>query len=64
MQTITLKQARLLKELSQEHMASVLGVHVQTYRKLEENPGMVTINQAKLLSAELGISYDDIFFGE
>lgn len=60
---ITLKLARLAKNKSQEDMAKILGVHVQTYRKLEENPDEATISQAKILSDSLGISYDDIFFG-
>lgn len=62
MESITLKQARLLREKTQEYMANLLGIHVQTYRKLEENPDEVTIGQAKLLSKDLGFSYDVIFF--
>lgn len=62
MESITLKQARLLREKTQEHMANLLEIHVQTYRKLEENPDEVTIGQAKLLSEDLGFSYDTIFF--
>ena len=61
MESITLKQARLLREKTQEHMANLLGIHVQTYRKLEENPDEVTIGQAKLLSEDLRFSYDTIF---
>ena len=57
-----MKQARLLKEKSQHEMADLLEVHVQTYRKLEENPDLTTIGQAKKISKYLGVSYDDIFF--
>lgn len=64
MESISLKHARLLREKTQEHMANLLGVHVQTYRKLEENPDEVTIGQAKVLSEELGFSYDTIFFSK
>ena len=60
--SLTLKQARLLKEKTQEYMAEKLNIHVQTYRKLEENPEEVTIRQAKIICAELGQSYDTIFF--
>lgn len=60
--SLTLKQVRLLKEKSQHDLAEMLGVHVQTYRKLEENPDLVTIGQAKKLAKYLGISYDEIFF--
>lgn len=62
METLTLKQARLIREKSQDYMADLLGIHVQTYRKLEENPEEVTIKQAKLISVALGFSYDMIFF--
>lgn len=64
MDGITLKQARLLREKTQEAMAALLGVHVQTYRKLEENPDEVTVGQAKVIAAELEFSYDTIFFNK
>lgn len=61
---LTLKQTRLIKEKTQDEMAQMLGVHVQTYRKLEENPENVTIGQAKKISSFLEISYNDIFFAD
>lgn len=61
---LTLKQSRLIKEKTQDEMAQILGVHVQTYRKLEENPENVTIGQAKKISSFLDISYNDIFFAD
>lgn len=59
---LTLRQARRLKEKTQEELAELINVHVQTYRKLEESPDLVTIGQAKKISDFLGISYDEIFF--
>lgn len=59
---LSLKQVRLVKGKTQEEMAKKLGVHVQTYRKIEESPEEATIKQAKQISSFLGISYDDIFF--
>jgi DNA-binding XRE family transcriptional regulator len=59
---LTLKQARRLKEKSQEDMAEVLKIHVNTYRRLEENPNNTTIEQAKKISSYLEIPYDKIFF--
>ena len=41
---LSLKQIRLVREKTQDEMAEKLGVHVQTYRKLEENPDEVTMN--------------------
>ena len=62
MEDISLKQARLLREKTQDYMAELLGIHVQTYRKLEQNPDSVTIGQAKVISKNLGFPYDTIFF--
>lgn len=59
--SVTLKQARVLKEKTQDEMASLLRIHVQTYRKLEENPETVTVGQAKVISRFLDIPYNDIF---
>lgn len=59
---LSLKQHRLVKGKTQEEMAIMLGVHVQTYRKLEENPEEVSIKQAKMISKFLGVPYNDIFF--
>lgn len=43
-------------------MANLLGVHVQTYRKLEENPEDISIKQAKKIAEYLGVPYNDIYF--
>lgn len=59
---LSLKKTRLLQEKSQKEVADFLGVHVQTYRKLENKPDSATIGQAKAISKFLGVSYDDIFF--
>lgn len=59
---LSLKQHRLVKGKTQDEMATMLGVHVQTYRKLEENPEEVTIKQAKMIAEYLGVPYNDIFF--
>lgn len=61
---LSLKQMRLVREKTQDEMAEKLGVHVQTYRKLEENPDEITIRQAKIIADFLDVSYDDIFFAQ
>ena len=61
--TLNLRQARRLKDKTQDEMAELLKMHVQSYRKLEENPGLVTIEQAKKIADFLGFTYDEIFFG-
>ena len=59
----TVKQARLLANKTQEDMADILGIHVQTYRKLEHNPTEITIGQAKIIAEITGVSVNHIFFG-
>lgn len=59
---VNLKQARKLNEYSQQQIADLFGIHVQTYSKWEENPDIVKVGDAKKLSKIFGISYDDIFF--
>ena len=60
--TLSLRQARRLKEKTQDEMAKLLKVHVMTYRKIEENSDLATIEQAKKISEYLGVTYDEIFF--
>ena len=61
---LNLRQARRLKEKAQDEMADLLNIHVQPYRKIEENPDNTTIGQAKKIADFLGIPYDDIFFAD
>jgi len=60
----SLKQARLIKGLTQKEVAEKLGVNRDTYRRLEKYPDETTIKQAKLLSEILDMSYDFIFFND
>lgn len=61
---LTLKKARLLKGFKQSELAERLGVHVQTYRKMEKHPDTVTIGEAKKICEILDVSYDYIFFNQ
>lgn len=63
MGNFTLRQLRLAKEISQEKMAEELGIHRNTYASLEENPGKISIDQAKAIALILEVSVDAIFFG-
>lgn len=60
----SVKQARLLAEKTQEQLADSLNIHVQTYRKIEKDPGSATIRQAKQIAKITGIPLNEIFFGE
>ena len=49
MNSFSLKQARLYRAKTQADMAKLLGIHIETYRKLEINQNTVTIEQAKVI---------------
>ena len=51
---LNLRQARRIREL--------LNVHVQTYRKIEENPDLATVEQAKKIAQYLNLPYNENFF--
>lgn len=59
---LTLEEWRRAKKISQEQMAGLIGVHVNTYRAWEENPGEMRLSKAALIAEELHISLDDILF--
>ena len=59
-----LKEARKNAKMTQEAVAGELGVSRPTYQKMESNPGCVTIEDAKKLSALFGVSVGDIFFSD
>lgn len=57
-----LREARR-SSYSQEQVASVIGVSAPTYRKLEENPELLTLEQAEKLAIYLGCDQKE-FFGQ
>lgn len=59
---LTVKQHRLIREISQEEMAEKVGIHVQTYRAWEENPEKISIAKAKKIASAFDISINEIFF--
>ena len=52
--SMTIKQLRLAKEISQEQMAAICDVHRNTYAVWEENPDKISIKDAKLIAKALG----------
>lgn len=60
----TLKQARLLADLTQKEVAEILGVHIQTYMKWERNPEEMSIGTAKQFSRIVKREFEEIFFDE
>lgn len=59
---LTLDEWRRVKKISQEQMAELIGVHVNTYRAWEENPGDMRLSKAAIIADRLDITLDDILF--
>ena len=62
--SLTVKQWRMAKGISQEAMAAVCRVHRNTYAAWEENPGDITVKNAVLICNALGESLEDVFFND
>ena len=58
----TIKQHRLLKDMTQEAVSEKLGVHVNTYAAWEKNPEKISIATSKMLATIFNVSVDDIIF--
>ena len=50
---MSIRQIRRMREIRQQEMADYLGIHVQTYRKIEEHPETATVEQAKKIAEKL-----------
>jgi len=60
--SLTVKQARIGIDATQQEIADKLGVHVQTYARMEKHPEDMTIKQAILFSQIVGLKVSDISF--
>ena len=58
-----MKQARVGANLTQQEVADRMGIHVQTYMKMEKDSESVTIREAKLFSKIVNMDWTQIFFG-
>ena len=58
----TIREWRRVKEISQEEMAGLCGVHINTYRAWEDNPAEMRLSKAVIVAERLGIKLDDIIF--
>lgn len=61
---LNMKQARKFKDISQQAIADQMGMHVQTYRKLEQHPEQITIEQAIRFCKLTGFFFDEIFLND
>lgn len=59
---LSLAEARRLKGYRQKDLAEVLGVTVQTYRKMELNPELIKIKDARIISRYLKIPLENLHF--
>lgn len=60
---ITMKQARVGANMTQQDVADKMGIHVQTYMRMEAHPEDTTIRQAYNFAEITGLKFEDIFFG-
>lgn len=61
--SITVKQARVGKDFTMQEVADKMGIHVQTYAKLEKDPEQFTIRQAEDFCGIVEVPMEKIFFG-
>lgn len=59
---LTVKQARIGAEMTQERVAKALGIHPQTYAKLEKHPEDMSIGMAYNFAKTVGVDFSDVIF--
>lgn len=60
---LTMKQARIGINATQQELADRMGVHVQTYARMEKHPEDLTIKQALLFASIVDRPISDLYFG-
>ncbi len=60
--TFTIREIRLMKEISQQQAADAVGVHVNTYIAWEKQPEKIPIAKALALAEFFGVSVTEINF--
>lgn len=58
---LSLKQARMMRDISQIEMAKRLDVHPQTYSMWEKEPNKISIGKASQICKILEVRFEDIF---
>ena len=59
---LTPRQARVISEKTQQEVADALDICIQTYRKIEKKPELMTIQQARDFCNVVGFDVNRIFF--
>lgn len=62
MEQMTIRELRRVREFSQETMAELLGIHVNTYRGYEEHPEKIPISKAAEIARILDVDMSHIIF--
>lgn len=64
MKNLKLKSARALKDMSQEDLAKAVNVSRQTINAIEKGDYNPTINLCIAICKALGVTLNDLFWGE
>lgn len=59
---ITVKQARVGIEATQQELADKLGVHVQTYANWEKHPEDMSVKDALAFCNVVGVPFEQLIF--
>ena len=59
---LSIAELRRLNNVSQQEMAEYIGVHVNTYRRLESNPKEFRVSQAVKIAKRFNVAIGDIIF--
>ena len=62
--SLSVREWRRVREISQETMAEKLNIHVNTYQNWEKKPGQISFEKAVEISKILGVPLNDISFIE
>lgn len=62
MKPMSLKSWRRAREITIKQMAEKCGVHENTYRAWEKEPGKIPVGKAIVIADALDVSIDDISF--
>lgn len=57
-----MKMARVGANLTMKEVAEKMGIHEQTYAKMEKNPEEISIKDSKIFAEIVGVPWADIFF--
>ena len=57
-----LKSLRVERNLTQESISEIIGIHEATYNRKEQGINNFTLNEAKKISDLFNLSIEDIFF--